>query len=1133
MSDTAMQIRTSALRTAGELRRLFWFIAALCLVAVILTAETTPVSAQSSLTPDVREALTRMSNGTASETDKALLFSRNREINAAGQNGEIADDLYQKAQGAYDAKSQSIAKDAADAADAKFRIQDPSSQTYVPGTDSDYITQVKSKDQIARMQADYNRRVNQYMKDHGVPETRSDWHNKLDVDFMADPEFITDPEEFREIARMNNDAYKNRYAAEYEAISRSKNGGKIGPRHVEGYMNEMRSFADKKGRKVQDILSKGPSYLNDPLHRAELFQAMAQEQKYTSRLESLDDFLRAQEGLPPRNRGLSISKAGSNRSATNAANVRRANAVADSSRLAALEDLAETMGQVSKKNPAFNPNAADDIARLVEGLPSDRRAGVLSRIRANGNPGLVDDVLAASRRAGRLPPGTSLADDMARASLDDLARFGGKLDDAADIGKARRALSAASSAMDALGRIAATAEVALAASQLAELFDLRSRIMDPDISDEEAASLIERAGNLARNLADSSMLVALTERYPAVAVAYGTWSLACAGGEWVSPTKNPLPAGARGSNCLDRQVRALDRAHDWWTGKDKQREAQSRGLCDKFIAAVKEGRLKPSGSFSVKNVCDAIRYRLPIGDMVERVVKPEDETEPEKKPEPSVIVAATCDADKNADIITGLRQAAQNGSADAISHIARVEAINDRISGARSALASARQSYAQGNMDAARSDLDSAKSTLEGIAGGPDCSELIGKIVTGLDKVERLGQHIDKGRSALDSCDSGRLEQAHSRYQDAPHPELQNIAAQAGNMIAAQASYLEAKTQYAVGNLAGAEASLNRAIGALDSVDPGNCSGLREDLTSGLARIDKLRNAIRAAEQAVVACNIDQMELWRGRFSKVSNPAAAAIRNQLERGEEVCRDRQRDERIAASNQSCRASFGDHSYATRETAATDKPQCGCKSGYQWNTGQTKCVKGPTEDQLAADRERNCRQKFGKGFYPGPVNSKGVYYCRPTQAVANARCRAANDNGVVASKVRADGSYTCRRSAASQRQIALDSCRRKYGRSFIRLIKKGGRYLCEHGQRRTAQPSHSSQNSAAVVGAIGGIIGAIGNASNRRSNEAPRVQQRTPRRSSGGSTPARRQGPKCRSHMSSTSKYFINQTDPRCF
>lgn len=1104
----------------------------LMLGAIVVLSGEGSVLAQQSLTPDVREALVRLGAETASESDKALLFSKNAEINAAGQNGEIADNLYQKAQGTYDAKSQSIAKDAADAADAKFRIQDPSSDAYVPGTDSDYITQVKSKEQIAQMQADYNRRVNQYMSDNSIPQNRSDWHNKLDVDFMADPAFITDPDEFREIARMNNDAYKNRFAAEYEALSRSSDGGKIGPQHVDGYMTEMNDFARKKGRKVQDIMAKGPSYLNDPVHRAELFQAMAQEQKYNSRLESLDDFLRAQEGLPPRNRGVSISKAGSNRSAGNSANVRRANAVADASRYSALEDLAETMGQVSKKNPAFNPNAADDIARIVEGLPPGRRAGVLSRIRANGNPGLVDDVLAASRRAGRLPPGAGLADDMARASLDDLARIGGKLDDLADIGKARRALNAAASAMDKLGKAAATFEVALAASQLAELFDLRSRIMDPDISDEEAASLIEKAGVLARNLAESSVLAALSEKYPAVAIAYGTWSLACAGGEWVSPTKTPLPAGARGSNCLDRQVRALDRAHDWWTGKDKEREAQSRGLCDKFMASVRQRRLRTRGSFSVKNVCDAIRYRLPIGDMIERVVEQPEEEKPEPAPEPVVILAATCDADRNADIVTGLRLAAKNGSAEAIAHIAKVESINGQLAGARSALDAARQSYAGGDMDAARSALNGAKSTYEGFAGAPDCSDLIGKVVQNLDRVERLGSILDKGRDAVNSCNPERLAGTRSRIENASHPELQSMTVQANAMIAAHASYAEAKTQYASGDLPGAEASLNRAIASLDVTDAGNCQGLRENLSNGLARIDKMRNTIRSAEQSVVACNIDAMERWRVRFSKFSNPAAAAVKSQLERGEDACRERQRDERIAASNEICRSSFGDHSFASRKTAATDKPQCGCKSGYQWNKGQTRCVKGPTKDQLAEDRKRNCRAKFGKGFYPGPVNSKGVYFCRPSQAVANARCRKANDKGVVASKVKADGSYTCRRTGASQRQVALNSCRRKYGRSFIRLIKKNGRYLCEHGQRRTAQPSHSTKNSAAVVGAIGGIIGAIGNAANQRHNEAPRVQRRTPRRSGSGSAP-RRQGPKCKSHQSSSSQYFLNQTDPRCF
>ncbi|MEZ5828973.1 MAG: hypothetical protein R3D30_10500 [Hyphomicrobiales bacterium] len=103
---------------------------------------------------------------------------------------------------------------------------------------------------------------------------------------MANPDLIQDPEEFLEIAKYNNDAYKRRMAAQYEAITRATDGKprKIGPEHVQGYMDEMNDFVAKKRGKIDEIFAKGPSYLSDPAHRAELFQAMAQEQKYVSRL---------------------------------------------------------------------------------------------------------------------------------------------------------------------------------------------------------------------------------------------------------------------------------------------------------------------------------------------------------------------------------------------------------------------------------------------------------------------------------------------------------------------------------------------------------------------------------------------------------------------------------------------------------------------------------------------------------------------------------------------------------------------------------------------------------------------------------------------------------------------------------
>lgn len=66
-----------------------------------------------------------------------------------------------------------------------------------------------------------------------------------------------------------------------------------------------------------------------------------------------------------------------------------------------------------------------------------------------------------------------------------------------------------------------------------------------------------------------------------------------------------------------------------------------------------------------------------------------------------------------------------------------------------------------------------------------------------------------------------------------------------------------------------------------------------------------------------------------------------------------------------------------------------------------------------------------------------------------------------------------------------RLATANCRRQYGRAFVRLVRRNGQYYCEFNQGGGGnQPRHTTQNSAAVIGAIGGIIGAIGNAAGNR-------------------------------------------------
>ncbi len=600
--------------------------------------------AQSTLSPDVREAIGRLDQanragghnaGILSDADRAVLFANNDAINAARINNEIHDAVYQAAQQDFDGLNQTFAGEAAEASGAKFTVQQRSSNRFSPGTDSDYITMVDSKDQIEQMQQGYNDRVNKFLKDSKVDvEPRNNWHNKLDTDFMADPSKIKTAEEFRDIARMNNDAYKSRFAAEYERISRAGDGTKIGPDHVNGYLDEMNDFAGNKANKIDDLLAKGPSYMNDPRNRAKIYQAMAQEQKYVSRLESLDDYLRAQEGLPPRSRGLSSSRLGSNRSPHNAANTRAGHGLADAGRMSALEDIAETMGQVAKKNPRFNPNAADDIARIVEGLPPNRRAGVLARIRANNGAGFVDDILEASVRARRLPQGSaSLADDLARAGskADDAARAAaGALDDVPS-GAIRRALGkGATQIMIGLGRLGGAFDAASAAAQLNEYYKAIMKARDLNTSDADADAAFARAQEIANQLIEAGVLGAIIEANPAAALAFGTWILTRHGGQWIlENTETGQIINRIAGELADRHVSAWDRAGDWWTGKDKEREEHVRSLCGKFMKAVREQRVSLRGSFTVKDVCDAIGRGDTISDMIAAAsVSPEEIEEP-------------------------------------------------------------------------------------------------------------------------------------------------------------------------------------------------------------------------------------------------------------------------------------------------------------------------------------------------------------------------------------------------------------------------------------------------------------------------------------------------------------------------
>lgn len=1059
--------------------------------------------AQTTLTADWKDALDRLAAGKASERDKAVLFANNDSVNAAALNGEIPDASYQAAQRDFDKMNQKLAGEAASSHGAKFDVQTRTSEKFTPGTDSDYIMEVRSKEQVAKIQADYNDRVNSYLKDKGVDLNQDKWHNTLDTDFMADPDHVKDPAEFRKIAELNNDAYKSRYAAEYERLSRAGGDAKIGPQHVEGYLEEMEGFAGKKGDKIENMLKQPASTFNDPKKRAELFQAMAQEQKYNSRIEALDDFLRKQEGLPPRNRGLTVSKAGSDRSPHNVQNIRDARKVSPSSRANAMEDLAETLGQVSKKNPKFSANAADDIAKIIERLPADRRAGVLQRLRLNGSPGLVDDVLAASARANRLPAGTSsLADDWARAQakagskLDDAARAAGRnLDDVPTSGMRGALGGKAVALMEGLGRLGAGYDAYHAASQLDEYFAAINKARDPNTSDEEAAAEFARAQRLANALAEAGITGAIAEAYPPAAAAMGVWLLTRHGGEWVlANTETGQKINRATTEYLGRHVRAGNRLIDWLTGADKIEPANRQAVCDKFKQAVRENRLKAKGSFKPSEVCAAIMRGESVADIVEPGSAATNTEENISEPE-VVLAPATCTAGENQTIIDQLGAAANGGNAKAAAHIAKLRTVNAALSAVDGKLKEATQNYASGELTATRSALESAKSQLAALGGAPACPDLSSRIAANLFKVDRFENALSAMDDAIESCASGAISGAISTFSEINHPAMQAKLKHANTVMSANGLYEQARNSFSGGDLKAAEAKLVEVRNKLDSVQSAQCTPLREKINAGLAKIEKIENAIAQAKVAAANCNSVDISRWQTKLDASENPAFADAKSLLKIANEKCGE-QKAEAEQAARQSCtadaKARGGVFNYVEMKEDGSSTCHW-CKGGYypkrrnciptqktadKWcndnnsgsywnavnikNDGTFQC-KADT-DKLNATATAFCKKdarKRGKIHARVEFKSDGSYNCYncnrgyrpsgaaciPTQRTANSWCNANNaGSGWRARNIRRDGTFDCRQTGRAARRTAIANCRRQYGQRYLRVERQNGQYVC---------------------------------------------------------------------------------------
>ena len=342
--------------------------------------------------------------------------------------------------------------------------------------------------------------------------------------------------EFEEIGRMNNDAYKRRASADLERIIREKGGGKIGPENVTAYTQDMADFSAKKQGDIADMFKNPPIQRSDGSRQGDPEDGAGSEVHLTNRGPGR---LSAQAGRPPpRNRGVTIAKQGSIRDPGNVNAIKEAHGAASTSQASAVDDLVDTLDEIKKTKPdsPFAKSAADDIATIIGQAPAEHRAASIAKlsradpelaqaVKASPNFSAVDDIV----RTGEVKAVTGAGEEA--AGLSRAAAEAGE--EAATVGRMRKGLTAATETLEKAGEVAVRVDAAVAIAKIGEWSATVNKALDPNITDEEAAGLFEKAAGLSEQIAESGLIVPLMEHHPVIATVYLTWTVACVAGEWV------------------------------------------------------------------------------------------------------------------------------------------------------------------------------------------------------------------------------------------------------------------------------------------------------------------------------------------------------------------------------------------------------------------------------------------------------------------------------------------------------------------------------------------------------------------------------------------------------------------------
>ncbi len=242
------------------------------------------------------DAMYAFNHDNATPKQKALILKNNAVINQMRINGQIGDSSYQKTQNYYSSFVQDLGAKVCKQNGATMVVQKRDmTKSYDAGTDSDFITNATSVEQVKAIQGDFNKEFEAHLRKQGLDVPRgTNWTGVNDIDFMVDPDGV-DRKTFKEISKIQNDAYSDPDSARYE--KKSRNGEQPTLKEIAAYKDEMGRFIDKKKIKSVNLsedlmeMKKNPNFNKEgtkewkqrQLTEAKLQQINAQNSKYQDR----------------------------------------------------------------------------------------------------------------------------------------------------------------------------------------------------------------------------------------------------------------------------------------------------------------------------------------------------------------------------------------------------------------------------------------------------------------------------------------------------------------------------------------------------------------------------------------------------------------------------------------------------------------------------------------------------------------------------------------------------------------------------------------------------------------------------------------------------------------------------------